>query len=239
MQKLAICRTESTGCGLWNTKSWRSTSLERLLILPCPRATRIFCKGEEKGSLMCLQRASSSSEALASHSSLSITLELVERGQPRNEPCPQAGVPGTLLTRGLISCCVLGERAEGFSRRNQAKKYLLRAHYLKGIERWGVENRNWVRKGEGGAFVFNPGCMLGPKEVFQNPNAQATAHTIYMRMSEGESLASAFLKHPQMISVGSKVREPLKYGIPRNYTQLLCFQWYEVGSRWVLGIGSF
>lgn len=81
--------------------------------------------------------------------------------------------------------------------------------------------------------------MLGPPEVFKNPNAQATPHTIYIRMSESESLASSFFKYPQMIPVGSKVRESLKYAIPRNYTQIFCFQWCGVGSCWVLGIGSF
>lgn len=90
-----------------------------------------FCKGEEKDSLMCLQRASSSSEALASHSFLSVAVELVERGHPRNEPCPQAGVPGTLLTRGLILCCVLGERKAGPQQEKSSQEIFTESTLLK------------------------------------------------------------------------------------------------------------
>lgn len=70
MQKLAICRTDSTGCGLWNTKSWRSISLESLLILPLSMCHRDFLQGRSLSHVPA-ERASSLSEALASHSSLS------------------------------------------------------------------------------------------------------------------------------------------------------------------------
>lgn len=156
MQKLAICRTDSNGCGLWNTKSWRSTSLESLLILPLSMHHNDLLQGRRKVGLMCLwtELPPHLKFLLPIYSSW-LTLELVEGGQQRQEPCPQAGVPSTLLPRGLISCRVLGERAVVLKQEKQGCKSNRNMEYLLLNRHWKVEcpNRN------GWNISFQP-CML-------------------------------------------------------------------------------
>lgn len=81
--------------------------------------------------------------------------------------------------------------------------------------------------------------MLDPKDVFKNPNAQLHPIPFTSECLWRGVWHQHVLNIPQMIPVGSQVRELLKYAIPRDYTQIFCVQWSGVCPSWVLGIGSF
>ena len=168
MQKLAICRTDSAGCGLWNTKSWRSTSLAWLIILPLPTCHNDFLQ-KRKEKKKSLPHVSARELPLHLKSWLSIppllTLELAERGWPRNEPCPPAWnkVPETPLTSGPISCHVPGERAAVLRQEKPGWKSnweIFRECVLLG--RCGkVRDGNRNGQGLGAALICNSGCRVG------------------------------------------------------------------------------
>ena len=240
MQKLDICRTDSTGCGLWNTKSWRSTSLERLLILPLPTCHNDFLqeRKKKKASLMCLRRE------LPPHlkpwlpipPSL-LTLELAERGWPRNEPCPQAGVPDTtLLTRGLILCCVPGEKAAVLEQEKQGCKsdweIFIKCMLLGRCGKVRYWNRNGHRLG--GALVFNSGCMLDHREVLKNPNAQVAPIPFTSECLGGvvEVVRHQYLiKIPRWFQCAAKLGNHWNMLLPWTRLRYSVFS----GLHWVLG----
>lgn len=140
----------------------------------------IFCKGEEKASLMCLQSFL-----------LPIPAILLKLDQPRNEPCAQAGVSDTLISSGLISCHVLGEWAAILQQEKQDVNQT-DAFYMKDMDKFGAE----IGKGKDQVGVsFQSLIMLDHREVFKNPNAQVASHTIYIRLSEGSSQALTFFKN--------------------------------------------
>jgi hypothetical protein len=68
----------------------------------------------------------------------SATLEPGACGLQKNEPCPQTSIAGTILTRGQILCCVLGERVAVLQQEKESYKSngkVLRACDLRGIEK--------------------------------------------------------------------------------------------------------
>lgn len=82
--------------------------------------------------------------------------------------------------------------------------------------------------------------MLDHREVLKNPNAQVAPIPFTSEClggCSGSSQTSVFIKDPQMVPACSRVREPLKYAIALDKTQIFCFHWSALGPRWVLGTG--